>query len=100
MLLEVSDHSPASRPAKLKPGKYGQFYIWIFLTRRRTFPVAIVDTTPRVHVRINQFITSHGVDKRIPYETMKMNIEESKIREDGAPSLMHPCFTQFEGRVE
>jgi len=32
-----------------------------------TFRVAMVDTEPRVHVRINEFITSHSVDKRISF---------------------------------
>jgi len=39
--------------------------------RRRTFLVAIFDTKPRVHVRINQFIANQlDVTKR-PYKPMK-----------------------------
>ena len=45
------------------------------LTLRHTFLIAMLDTKPRVHVWINQFITSQSVS----YEPMN-EIEESKSR--------------------
>ena len=41
-----------------------------FLKRRSTFLVAIVDTHPRVHVGINQFVVNLNVVTKIIYEPM------------------------------
>lgn len=105
MLLEVSGPLASFETCQAETWEGGQFYIWIlsiyFGWAGRTFAVTIVDTTPWVHVGINPFIASHSVDKRISYRTHENEqLKKSKSCEDGVPSLMHPCFTQFEGRVE
>ena len=61
-----------------------------FLKRRSTFLVAIVDTHPRVHVGINQFIVVIiNFATKIIYEPMDEHWW-IKIAENGTPSVTHP----------
>ena len=68
MLIGVSGPLTSFQTGQLETWETRSVSYLEYMTRRRTFRVAIADTKPRIHVRINPFIVGHSINTTIPYE--------------------------------